>query len=60
MHDQWEEFQKNTFDGFDTTVAKVLELLEDFDKYQRTQEDDIYSQDYADEHRNGMKVISGG
>ena len=38
VHDRWGEFEKNTYDGFDPTVAKVLELLEDFDKYQRKQE----------------------
>ena len=30
-NDQWQKFERDTYDGFNPKVAKILELLEDFD-----------------------------
>ena len=59
-NDQWQKFERDTYDGFNPKVAKILELLEDFDNKQREFTDDIYTQEFADEHRKGIRVISGG
>ena len=47
-NDQWQKFERDTFDGFNPKVSRILELLGDFDSKQRVFTDDIYTQEFAD------------
>ena len=42
-NDQWQKFERDTFDGFNPKVSRILELLGDFDSKQRVFTDDIYT-----------------
>ena len=41
-------------------MAEVLDLMQTFDRHQKSLGDHIYSEQFANEHRKGMKVIKGG
>ena len=58
--DKWQKFEKKTYDGFHATVAWTLEQLDLFDSAQKQEDNYIFSQEFADTHRKGMKVINGG
>ena len=63
FYDRWTLFQRSKADTFDEIISKVLNKIKAFDKHQikcANNDPTIFSQDYANEYRRGMRVINGG